>query len=165
MPGHGRALADSHDELPVVDASAEELAIDLAPFRALAGAPMAMTAHLLYPAWDPDRPASLVAGDHRRGDPRRDRLRRPAHVRRYRHGGAVGRRWRARAQAALAAGCDLALHCSGERRRMRRSPAPWARWTRPPARLERALARIAGKASTQGYEALAAKRDALLAYA
>ena len=36
MPGHGRARADSHKELPVVEASAEELALDLAPFRALA---------------------------------------------------------------------------------------------------------------------------------
>jgi beta-N-acetylhexosaminidase len=60
IPGHGRAPADSHHDLPVVDASAEELAADLAPFRALAGrAPMAMTAHILYPAWDRQHPATL----------------------------------------------------------------------------------------------------------
>src|SRR5438093_448172 len=50
IPGHGRARADSHKELPVADASEEELAADLAPFQALHDAPMAMTAHLLYPA-------------------------------------------------------------------------------------------------------------------
>ena len=43
----------------MVDASAEALATDLAPFRALADAPMAMTAHVLYSAWDADRPASV----------------------------------------------------------------------------------------------------------
>jgi len=58
IPGHGRATADSHKSLPVVDADEEELAIDLAPFRALADAPMAMAAHILYPAWDDARPAS-----------------------------------------------------------------------------------------------------------
>ena len=52
IPGHGRAGADSHLALPEVTASTEELAIDLAPFQALAYAPMAMTAHIRYPAWD-----------------------------------------------------------------------------------------------------------------
>ena len=59
MPGHGRALVDSHKELPVVTASAEELEIDLEPFERLASAPMGMTAHVVYTAWDPERPASL----------------------------------------------------------------------------------------------------------
>ena len=56
MPGHGRALVDSHKELPVVIASAEELETDLEPFERLASAPMGMTAHVVYTAWDPDRP-------------------------------------------------------------------------------------------------------------
>src|SRR5437868_4187767 len=70
MPGHGRALVDSHKELPVVPASAEELEIDLEPFERLASAPMGMTAHVVYEAWDPDLPASLsptVIGDIIRG--------------------------------------------------------------------------------------------------
>ena len=59
MPGHGRALCDSHKDLPIVDATEEELAIDLEPFEKLAWAPMGMTAHVVYTAWDPERPASL----------------------------------------------------------------------------------------------------------
>lgn len=59
MPGHGRARVDSHLELPTVTASAEELAVDLAPFRTLNTAPMAMTSHIVYRAWDAERPATL----------------------------------------------------------------------------------------------------------
>ena len=59
IPGHGRAGADSHLALPEVTASTEELAIDLAPFKALAYAPMAMTAHIRYPAWDDVHCATL----------------------------------------------------------------------------------------------------------
>ena len=58
IPGHGRALVDSHHELPIVTASAEELEVDLEPFERLASAPMGMMAHVVYTAWDPDRPAS-----------------------------------------------------------------------------------------------------------
>ena len=70
MPGHGRALVDSHKELPVVTADAEDLDVDLEPFERLASAPMGMTAHVIYTEWDPDRPASLspiVIGDIIRG--------------------------------------------------------------------------------------------------
>ena len=59
MPGHGRALVDSHLDLPVVDANLNALETDLAPFRTLNSAPMGMTAHVVYTAWDADRPASL----------------------------------------------------------------------------------------------------------
>ncbi len=59
MPGHGRALADSHVELPVVTASEVELEADIEPFERLKGAPMGMTAHVVYTAWDKVRPASL----------------------------------------------------------------------------------------------------------
>ena len=58
IPGHGRALVDSHHELPVVDANEDELAVDLEPFERLRTAAMGMTSHLLYRQWDPDRPAS-----------------------------------------------------------------------------------------------------------
>lgn len=58
MPGHGRAHADSHKELPRVHASDAELEMDIAPFRALADAPVGMTSHVLYTAWDADHPAT-----------------------------------------------------------------------------------------------------------
>ncbi|MES1199770.1 MAG: beta-N-acetylhexosaminidase [Pseudomonadota bacterium] len=58
MPGHGRAEADSHLALPRVTASAADLETDLLPFEALTDAPAAMTAHIVYEAWDADRPAT-----------------------------------------------------------------------------------------------------------
>ena len=126
---------------------------------------MAMTAHILYPAWDAERPGQRLADDHRRGDPRRDRLRRPADD-------ATISPWRrcpaarpsARA-AAIAAGCDLALHCSGVLEENEAIAGALGEMSEAAAaRLERAMAGIAGRASAQGYAALAAKRDALLAY-
>lgn len=59
MPGHGRVLVDSHKALPVVDASEAELETDLAPFRSLNWAPIGMTAHIVYTAWDDARPGTL----------------------------------------------------------------------------------------------------------
>jgi beta-N-acetylhexosaminidase len=58
MPGHGRAGADSHKELPTVTAPEADLEIDLAPFRALAHADIAMTGHILFTAWDAENPAT-----------------------------------------------------------------------------------------------------------
>ena len=61
-PGHGRATADSHQDLPTVDASLEELRVsDFVPFQALATAPAAMSAHIRYTAIDPMRPLSASA--------------------------------------------------------------------------------------------------------
>ena len=59
IPGHGRAGVDSHHHLPVVAVDAAALALDIAPFKALAHAPMAMTAHVLYRAWDATQCATL----------------------------------------------------------------------------------------------------------
>ncbi|MBK6707806.1 MAG: beta-N-acetylhexosaminidase [Sphingomonadales bacterium] len=59
MPGHGRAVVDSHFELPHVHATREELEQDIAPFRALNSASMGMTAHLVYDAWDGERCATM----------------------------------------------------------------------------------------------------------
>jgi len=61
MPGHGRAGADSHLELPVVTASRKDLETDFAPFRALADMPLAMSAHVVYTAIDPGNPATASA--------------------------------------------------------------------------------------------------------
>ena len=82
MPGQGRAPLDSHLDLPRVEADRAALdATDFAPFRALADLPMAMTAHVVYAAIDPDAPATqsapMVAAD-----PRGARLRRAAADRR-----------------------------------------------------------------------------------
>ncbi len=165
IPGHGRAGADSHEELPVVDASADELEIDLAPFRALRDAPMAMTAHVLYPAWDSERCATLsptVIGEVIRGEIGFDGLLMSDDLTMKALSGTPADH----AAAAIAAGCDVALHCSGvpaENEAIAGALGAMSEAAR--ARLERAMAGVAGKASAQSYEALAAKRDALLAYA
>ena len=59
MPGHGRSMTDTHEEMPTVTATAEELEWDIAPFRSLSDAPVGMTGHLLFTAWDADEPATL----------------------------------------------------------------------------------------------------------
>ncbi len=59
MPGHGRATADSHKEMPVVTASAEELETDLEPFQTLRDTPIGMSAHIRFPVWDERNPATL----------------------------------------------------------------------------------------------------------
>ena len=59
IPGHGRSAVDSHKDLPRVAASDAELALDLLPFHALSGAMMAMTAHVIFDAWDVDQCATL----------------------------------------------------------------------------------------------------------
>jgi beta-N-acetylhexosaminidase len=112
MPGHGRALVDSHHELPIVTASAEELDVDLEPFERLASAPMGMVAHVVYTTWDPDRPSSqsptvidqiirqrigfdgfLMSDDSNMN--------------------ALTGTQAERAVACVAAGCDVALPCNG----------------------------------------------------
>ena len=112
MPGHGRALVDSHHELPIVTASAEDLDADLEPFERLSTAPMGMMAHVVYTAWDPDRPASqspivieriirerigfdgfLMSDDSNMN--------------------ALTGTQAERAAACVAAGCDVALPCNG----------------------------------------------------
>ena len=62
FPGHGDTTADSHFELPVVRRARAELEhTELAPFRVAiaAGLPLLMTAHVVFTALDPDRPATL----------------------------------------------------------------------------------------------------------
>jgi beta-N-acetylhexosaminidase len=117
MPGHGRALVDSHKELPVVTASAEELDFDLEPFERLSRAPMGMTAHVVYTAWDPDRPASLsptVIGDIIRGRIGFDGWLMSDDIGME----ALAGDFASRAAGVVAAGCDVALHCSGKMEEM-----------------------------------------------
>jgi beta-N-acetylhexosaminidase len=113
IPGHGRARLDSHEALPVVEASLAELAADFAPFRALAASDLwAMTAHILYPALDAGLPATLspsVIGRQIRGEIGFDGLLLSDDLGMKALSGGLGEL----ATACLQAGCDVALHCSG----------------------------------------------------
>ena len=118
MPGHGRAFADSHHDLPVVHADLATLdGWDFAPFRALSDMPLAMTAHVVFDAIDPKRPATTSK--------KAVRLMR-GHLG---FGGlimtddlsmkALSGSLRERAEASLKAGCDVVLHCNGDLDEMR----------------------------------------------
>ena len=118
LPGHGRVRVDSHEALPAVDASLEELrSADFIPFRALADMPMAMTAHIVFRSLDPDRPATLspsVIADIIRGE---------LGVSGFLFSDdicmkALGGPWTKRTRAAIDAGCDAVLHCSGDLQEM-----------------------------------------------
>ena len=113
MPGHGRAVADSHKIMPFVDAAADELhAYDFVAFKGLAHLPIGMTCHVVFTAIDANQPATTS-----------DRMN---HVMRndLGFGGllltddiameALPGSPEMRAEAALKAGCDLVLHCNGE---------------------------------------------------
>lgn len=177
IPGHGRAAADSHLELPVVNASRDELERDFAPFRRLADAPMAMTAHITYTALDAERCATLSPtvidvirhdigfggllmsddlGMHALGNPQSGG---------HPPGSNALADFGARALACLDAGCDVALHCSGDFAEMR------AIVEAAPVMTEAAAARLAaamewmGAGDTTPVAEWAAARDALLALA
>ncbi len=112
MPGLGRALVDSHVELPVVEADDAALEVDIAPFAALADAPMAMTTHVLYTAWDRLRPATqspVVIGEVIRRRIGFDGLLMTDDIDMQALKGSAGER----AEASVAAGCDIALQCNG----------------------------------------------------
>ena len=171
LPGLGRADTDSHLVLPVVDASDEELAEDLAPFAALNRARIGMVGHIVYSAWDAAQPASLSPAVIARIIRERigfagllisDDL----------HMEALTGTIAERALACLAAGCDLALACwvRGDEARALAEVLPDIS---APAqmRLDNALSLI-GTApiktlvkTVDSIASLIAKRDALLAYA
>lgn len=113
MPGHGLSHVDTHHDLPRVEVPLADLqAIDFAPFRALADLPMAMTAHLVFAALDPDRPATQS----------------PVMIRAIRdvigfkgllmsddlNMQALAGTLADRAARTIAAGVDIALHCKGD---------------------------------------------------
>jgi beta-N-acetylhexosaminidase len=118
MPGHGRAGVDSHLSLPVVEASREELERhDFAPFRMLADMPLAMTAHVVYTALDPDRPATtspIIVNEIIRGHIGYEGLVMTDDLSMQ----ALSGSFRDRAEAAFAAGCDMGLHCNGQMEEM-----------------------------------------------
>jgi beta-N-acetylhexosaminidase len=113
IPGHGRARTDSHEALPVVETSRVELErTDFEPFRRLHDLPIAMTAHVVYAAIDPVHPAtvsSAVVQEIIRGHIGFDGLLLTDDLSMK----ALSGGFRERAEAALAAGCDIVLHCNG----------------------------------------------------
>lgn len=131
-PGHGRALVDSHEALPRVAASRADLErVDFAPFRRHADALLGMTAHLVYEALDPANPATLsetVVREIIRGAIGFDGLLMTDDLSMK----ALSGDFESRARQALAAGCDVVLHCNGEMAEM--------------ASIARALSPMAGEA-------------------
>ena len=165
MPGHGRALVDSHKELPVVPASAEELETDLEPFERLASSPMGMTAHVVYTAWDPDRPASLspiIIRDIIRERIGFDGLLMSDDLGMEALQGDFG----SRAAGVVNAGCDLALHCSGKMDEMTAVAAAVPAFSvEGHDRLTRAMAATRIDFENADFAEAIAKRDELLALA
>jgi len=165
IPGHGRALFDSHETLSRVTASDHDLLTDLAPFAALRDAAMAMTCHVVFEAWDTERPATLSptiidtiirqrVGFH--GLLMTDDLDMKA------LSGDVP----SRAADAIAAGCDIALNCWAKMDDMvgiAHALDPISTVSR--ARLEGAMDRVAGASDPREFDVLVDQRDALLAIA
>jgi beta-N-acetylhexosaminidase len=119
IPGHGRATADSHLALPRVAATANELReSDFVPFRSLNQCPLAMTAHVVYEAFDKEHPATTSARVIRgviRGEIGFEGLLMSDDLSMKALEGSLA----ARARAALVAGCDVVLHCNGGMDEMR----------------------------------------------
>lgn len=164
IPGHGRALSDSHHDLPVVETDLATLdAWDFAPFTALSDMPMAMTAHVVFTAVDPKRPATTSKKGVR--------------LMRERLGfsglilsddlsmKALSGTLTERAEQSLKAGCDIVLHCNGDLAEMRqvaegtgklkgearrRAEAALARLVRTPEPLDVAEARARLEAALTG---------------
>jgi beta-N-acetylhexosaminidase len=165
MPGQGRAVVDSHYHLPVVDADDATLANDLLPFQRLNDAPMAMTGHIVFPTWDPDRCATLspiVIADIIRGKIGFDGLLMSDDLDMKALQGDVADH----AAECVKAGCDVALNCWGRMDEMiaiaSKLPAMTARGDE---RLAAAMATIAPVTDFAELPDLIAKRDALLALA
>lgn len=163
MPGHGRAIVDTHYHLPTVTASVEELEADIEPFRSLAWAPMGMTSHIVFEAWDRQRPATLspvVIEEVIRGRIGFDGLLMTDDIDMKALSGTPADK----AAGAIAAGCDVVLDC-------------WARMDemvaiadrldeispRSRERLDKAMATL--KPADGDMAALIEHRDALLALA
>jgi beta-N-acetylhexosaminidase len=163
MPGHGRAVVDTHHHLPTVTASVEELEVDIEPFRALAHASMGMTSHIVFEAWDRDRPATLspvVIEEVIRGRIGFNGLLMTDDIDMKALSGTAGEK----AAGAVAAGCDLALDCWARMAEMEDIAASLPDMgDRSRARLDRAMTEI--RAPEGEFDELIARRDAFLALA
>jgi beta-N-acetylhexosaminidase len=167
IPGHGRARSDSHLELPVVDASLEDLrATDFAPFKALANeAAWAMTAHVVYSAIDASAPATLsakVIAEVIRGEIGFDGPLISDDLSMK----ALSGDFESRTRGALAAGCDLVLHCNGDMAEMLAVAKACTPLTdAAAARLARAAAGLSAPAPVDRSTLLAELNDLLSAQA
>ena len=163
IPGHGRALFDSHLTLPVVDAGEDELAIDLEPFERLRDAAMGMTSHLLYTQWDAERPASQspsIIHDIIRQRIGFDGFLMSDDI----DMGALSGDHGARAAACIAAGCDVVLQCDGNLAHMKAVAAAVPALSHDgEARLARAMAMRFTPDDEMDFAEAVAKRDELLA--
>ena len=163
MPGHGRTHCDTHKAMPTVTESEAELALDLAPFKALSHALTGMTGHLLFTAWDKDNPATqspFIIEEIIRKQIGFDGLLFTDDLDMEALSGTVPER----AERSVAAGCDLALNCWAKMDDMlgicQRLPGMT---DKAAARLDRALAGMGPPGDLTEQPALIAKRDALLA--
>lgn len=166
IPGHGRAGADSHHDLPVVDAPLAALDThDFAPFRVLADMPLAMTAHVVFTAIDPVRPATTspaVIRDIIRGSIGFDGLLMSDDLSMK----ALQGDFAARARDSISAGCDVVLHCNGDRPEMEQiAGATPLLAGAAAARAARALGRILETVEPLDVEATRARLKELLAVA
>ncbi len=170
MPGQGRAIVDSHHDLPLVTASAEELESDISAFRRLNDAPMGMTGHIMFDAWDKELCSTLsptIISTIIRGSIGFDGLLMSDDLDMKALKGDVADR----AAGCVAAGCDLALNCWGRFDEMVAIAAKLPEITqRGRERLSAAMATVATSTfaspkSVDKIAALIAKRDSLLAYA
>ncbi|HVF93110.1 MAG TPA: glycoside hydrolase family 3 N-terminal domain-containing protein [Sphingomonas sp.] len=161
MPGHGRAIVDTHHHLPTVTASDAELEIDLEPFRTLNTAPMGMTSHIVFEAWDRALPATLsptVIEQVIRGRIGFDGLLMTDDIDMKALTGSAGDK----AAAAIAAGCDVVLDCWARMHEMVEIAGQLGEIDDVSrTRLDRAMASVG--APEGDFAALIAKRDALLA--
>ncbi|MGI9376898.1 MAG: beta-N-acetylhexosaminidase [Tsuneonella suprasediminis] len=164
MPGHGRSQCDTHKEMPTITASEAELETDIAPFRALNWAPMGMTGHLLFTAWDTENPATLSSTVIERIIRNRigfDGLLLTDDIDMEALDGSIPDR----SARAIAAGCDLVLNCWARMDEMVGIAECLPEITpRAAERLDRALAGV-GQAQAADRSALLATRDELLALA
>lgn len=165
IPGHGRAMVDTHKALPRVVASAEELATDIEPFMSLAAAPMAMTAHIVFEAWDAERCATLsptVIDTIIRGEIGFDGLLFSDDLDMKALEGNPAQR----AAAVVEAGCDIALNCWARADEMKETVEKLDDISAESRdRLDRAMATIRPAEAVNMLGELIEKRDTLLAMA
>lgn len=161
IPGHGRATADTHLKLPVVDASKNDLeTVDFAAFKALANLPMAMTAHVVFSAIDATQPATTsatIVEQVIRGAIGFQGLLMSDDVSMNALTGSIAERTR----AIVSAGCDMVLHCNGDLAEMRQVAAEAPQLSG--AALERAQRALASRTPPRPFdrEAARAELDAL----
>jgi len=163
VPGHGRAMSDSHKELPAVDLPRAELELtDFAPFKGLADMPLAMTAHILFPQIDADYPAttsSEIIAKIIRGYIGFEGLIVSDDVTMAALRGSD----RERAEQTRKAGCDIVLHCFADLLQMREIAAGSGELSeQSAARFETARCQVACVPDSIDFNALEAELDVLL---